>query len=73
MKFNARAFCNVTFDFEIEAEDDYTAERKVKQYLKFVQGGKIDKQNINLNVNDEDDVTNIFIMDTEVEDVYEID
>lgn len=71
-KWNARAFVNATFDFEIEAEAEGEVEAKVKQYLKFVQGGKAEGQDVSVKTRGADVCTNIFLDVDEVADVYEL-
>jgi len=73
MKFNARAFTHITFDFEIEAESEQEVEEMVTQHLKYVAGGKLDDQKITINTDDSTELTNIFVMEVEIEDVYELD
>lgn len=71
-KWNARAFVNVTFDFEIEADTEQEVERRVKQYLKFVNGGKPETQALSLKTKDEDELTGLFIDVDEVTDIYDL-
>ena len=73
MKFNARAFTSITFDFDIEAKDEHEAESKVKKYLKYVQYGKLETQKISIDVDADDTLRSCFVMEIEVEDVYEQD
>lgn len=73
MKWNARAFTNVTFDFEIEAKSEGEVEAKVNKYLKYIQYGKLEKQRISVKVDKGDELTAIFVMENEIEDVYELD
>ena len=72
-KWNARAFVTVTIDFEIEADDPDQAESRVEEYLKHIQGGKPAGQTLSVKVQEGDENTGIFIMEAEVEDVYELD
>jgi hypothetical protein len=71
-KWNARAFVSATFDFEIEAETEGEVEARVKQYLKFVQGGKLEGRDVQVKTRGEDACTNIFLSVDEVEDIYEL-
>ena len=72
LKWNARAFVNATFDFEIEAEAEGEVEAKVQQYLKFVQGGKSEGQDVSVKTRGADACTNIFLTVDEIADVYEL-
>ena len=73
MKWNARVFTNATFDFEIEADTQEQVESRINEYLKYVSGGKPEGQAISVKTKPGDELTGIFIADTEIEDVYELD
>lgn len=70
-KFEVRARTEITFDFVINADDADDAEQEVKNYLRYVDGGKIDGQGISVRVADDDKLTHCFVMDIEVCDVNE--
>ncbi len=72
-KWEVRARAQVTFDFEITAEDAETAEDIVKGYLDYVQGGKLDDQCISVQTEQGDKLTHCFIMDCECDDINELD
>ncbi len=72
-KWNARAFVTATIDFEIEADDPDQVESRVNEYLKHVSGGKPGGQALSVKVQKGDENTGIFIMEAEIEDVYELD
>jgi hypothetical protein len=69
-KFEVRATTEITFDFYIEAESCREAEQRVKNnYLKYIVGGKLDKQKIVLkDLVGKDRLTHLFIMEATVED-----
>lgn len=46
---------------------------KAKKYLPYIDRGKLDKQPISVKVSDPDVLTNLFVMDLECEDIYELD
>ncbi len=72
MKWNLRCFANVTFDFEIEAETEEEVEAKAKQYLPYIDCGRLPNQPISVKVGDKDKLTGIFVMDLECEDIYDL-
>lgn len=61
----------VTFDFSVEAEDEHEAERKIREYVKYVDGGKLDQQKIRMDLPDGDKLTHCFFMDNDICDVQE--
>ncbi len=73
MKWNARVMTDITFDFEIEANCEDEVFEKIGVYLKYVDKGKLDTQLLTIKTLPEDVLTNIFVMETEIEDVYELD
>ncbi len=72
MKWNARAFVNATFDFEIEADTELEATRRVRHYLAFVNGGKPQGQSVSVTLKDGDTCTGMFLAVDEVTDVYDL-
>ncbi len=73
MKWNARVFTEITFDFEIEAETEEDVEESINKYLPYMKGGKLEKQPVSVRVGSNDKLTNIFIEIKEIEDCYELD
>lgn len=71
-KFEIRASVNMTVDFDITAEDETSAERKVENYLKYVSGGKLDNQVISVKTEKDDLLTHLFVMECEIEDCNEL-
>jgi len=65
--WNARVFAQVTFDFEIEADSESQVETAIKNYLPYIEygklggKGKLDTQPISVKVDDGDEVTAIFV------------
>ncbi len=72
MKWNARASVNATFDFEIEADTEQEATLRVREYLRFVQGGKPETQAVSVKTKAGDECTGIFLDTDEVVDVYDL-
>ncbi len=72
MKWNARAFINATIDFEIEADTEAEVKQRVREYLKFVNGGKPQEQKLSVETKDGDECTGIFLDIDDVTDVYDI-
>jgi hypothetical protein len=72
-KFDIRVSVEMTLDFEVVAEDEFVARDKIDEYLKHVQGGKIDEQRLSIKTDDGDKLTNCFIMEAQIEDVNEIE
>ena len=70
-KFEGRVFSSVTLDFIVEAEDEYEAERKIGEYVKYVQYGKLDQQKIRMDLPGDDKLTACFFMENEICDVQE--
>ena len=73
MKWNARVRTNVTFDFEIEADTEAEVEAQINKYLRYVSGGKPEGQLLSVKTKTDDELTGIFVMEAEIEDVYELD
>ena len=75
MIWNARVEANITFDFEIEADTEDEVRARIKdKYLEYIGGGEAKGQNLTIrNMQPNDALTNIFVMETDIEDVYELD
>ena len=73
MKWNARVFTNVTFDFEIEADTENEVKARIEKYLGYVSGGKPEGQSLSVKTKADDELTGIFVQEAEIEDVYELD
>jgi hypothetical protein len=73
VKWNARVFAQMTLDFEIEAQNEKEVEAKINMYLPYIEYGKLEKQPLTVKVGNGDKLTNVFIMEKEIEDVYELD
>ena len=71
-KFEIRTDTQMTLDFIIEAEDAYDAKDKVREYLKHVPGGKLDHQKIRIITDNNDKLTNCFVMENQIDDCNEI-
>lgn len=67
--YAVRVAANITFDFEIIAKSGLEAKSRIQeQYLKYVEGGDIKERGITIKTLPGDQVTEVFVMDTEVED-----
>ncbi len=73
MKWNARVDISATLDFEIEAENEDEVNAQIEYYLKFVGGGKAEGQCLTVKTNPCDNLTHVFVMEKEINDVYELD
>lgn len=74
MKYEIRASVQMTVGFTIEAEDDFEAEERVKrEYLKYVEGGRLDNQAISIKTRKGDTFDNCWIMECNIEDCNEVD
>lgn len=67
--YEIRAEINATLDFKITALNEWEARKRVGNYLRHVDGGKLDKQAISVKCKDGDQLTNLFVMDCEIQDV----
>lgn len=74
-KFEVRVTAEMTLDFYIEAEDYIEAEQRVKNdYLRYIAGGKLDKQKITLkDLIGNDKLTHLFVMEVQIEDCNDAD
>ena len=73
MKFEVRASVEMTVDFEIEADSESEAKQKAKDYLPYIDCGRLEDQPVTVKTNAGDDLTNLFIMGVEIEDCNEAD
>ena len=73
MKWNAKVFTDATFDFEIEADTEEEVKSRLEQYLEYVPGGEPKGHAISVKTKPGDTLTGLFIMRTEIEDVYELE
>mgnify|MGYP001206631232 CR=1 FL=1 len=72
-KYEVRADVNMTLDFVIECDDESEARAKVKSILRYVEGGKLDSQQIRFNLPDGDELKSCFVMECKIDDVNEAD
>ena len=70
--YEVQANIQATVNFEIGTNDPDQAEVIVKEYLKYVQYGKLQKHGLNIQTKASDKLTSLFIMDCEIEDVNEV-
>jgi len=73
MDYEVRVSVEMTVDFKIEADSDCQVRTAVKNYLPYIENGKLEKQPISIKVDDNDEVTNIFVLEARVEDLNELD
>ena len=73
MKWTVRVNTEITFDFEVEAETEEDVEVRVRDYLPYIDGGGLKKQPISVKVDHKDKLTNVFVMEKEICDAFELD
>jgi len=71
MLWTARASTKITFDFEIEAETKSEVYDRIREYLPYIEHGKLKNQPVSVKVKPEDKLNAVFVMDIKTEDVYE--
>ncbi len=72
MKWNARVFTNITFDFEIEADTEQEVESRIRKYLASAHGGEPEDQALSVKTSPEDQLTGLFVNIDEITDVYDL-
>jgi hypothetical protein len=71
-QYQIRADVNMTVDFDITANTEADAKCKLRHYLRYVEGGKVEEQDISVKCKKGDGMTNCFIMDVTIDDCNEV-
>lgn len=72
-KYEVRACTEITFGFEIMAEDESDVEEQVAKLLPYIEYGKLKDQPVSVKCGKGQKLTSLFIMDVQTEDINEED